>query len=725
MRARNLSIAFIAITAICLIAAGLIQAAPTVSGRETPSWFLIKSKPEFTIGDPGCATLVAAVATIGATPATLVVPSGSHVISADLTLPATLTLKLLKGAILVTGTTSGSLTATNADTEVALAITCAPNSLVVTGAGTTFRTSYRAGQYITPTNGLCSGTRRLIKEILNDTTLTVFSVFSETDAADATAFSISSNLVSLEGHGLVRGDVIVANGETFYVEKLSGADAFYVHKQPTTAFSGVSWTKGIKVIALGGVQAGRYQINSGTGMLKLGTGSIDAVYPEWYGAVGNTTGITAANANNAAIQKSVFAMTYDGTTEWSTKVKFAPGIYTNNGTINLPGGSYLGGSGVSHSNLYGGTHIVNHYGSTASAYHLFQNIMNRYESSRITFSNLMVSGTLGSTICFSGVAHGNLSTIKDCTFVGGKGTQISVLGTTNNSIITNNTLLQGVNGIRVGNDSQIIGNEIAPNGNNVAGETYYGIMVDGGSNIISNNIIYSDASVAFDGDVIGTYVTDLASSNNIISNNRIDNIDYGIVLAQAGGLVQGNNLYSIRTDGIKMANPIVTGPTGGITMSYPNIRNNYISATGVGLNLGDAYLDNGAITQNQFGPCGAVATVGTVHLSGGASWTYIGDNDGLDRGIGFIAFTADDATPSVLLGTKFKTANANPTTITSFDNGSTGKKITVLINDANTTIDFSSTTLKGNGGVDWTPKSGDVIEATFDGTNWYCLLLIN
>lgn len=55
------------------------------------------TKPEITVGDPGYATLAAAVTAIGATETTLVLPAGSHV-GGGVTVPATLSLKVLKGA---------------------------------------------------------------------------------------------------------------------------------------------------------------------------------------------------------------------------------------------------------------------------------------------------------------------------------------------------------------------------------------------------------------------------------------------------------------------------------------------------------------------------------------------------------------------------------------------------------------------------------------------------
>jgi hypothetical protein len=91
----------------------------------------------------------------------------------------------------------------------------------------------------------------------------------------------------------------------------------------------------------------------------------------------------------------------------------------------------------------------------------------------------------------------------------------------------------------------------------------------------------------------------------------------------------------------------------------------------------------------------------------------------------FIPFTANDATPDVRSGENFKTANTAPTTITQFDLphavSAIGKKIHVLIDDANTTVSFSGANLKGNGGVDWAPASqGDFLTATWTGSVWLC-----
>lgn len=83
-------------------------------------------------------------------------------------------------------------------------------------------------------------------------------------------------------------------------------------------------------------------------------------------------------------------------------------------------------------------------------------------------------------------------------------------------------------------------------------------------------------------------------------------------------------------------------------------------------------------------------------------------------------FTSADATPSIVGGSLCATSNGAGTTITMLDEGREGQVVKILIGDANTTIDFTGTNLKGNSGVDWSPSDGDWMECIFDGTDWYC-----
>jgi hypothetical protein len=89
--------------------------------------------------------------------------------------------------------------------------------------------------------------------------------------------------------------------------------------------------------------------------------------------------------------------------------------------------------------------------------------------------------------------------------------------------------------------------------------------------------------------------------------------------------------------------------------------------------------------------------------------------------LGTIAnFASTDTDPSVQNGVLFKTNNGSSTTIDDFDDGATGQVIKVIINDTNTTIDFTTSGLRGNGGADWSPTTYDWMECFYDGTDWFC-----
>ncbi len=90
-----------------------------------------------------------------------------------------------------------------------------------------------------------------------------------------------------------------------------------------------------------------------------------------------------------------------------------------------------------------------------------------------------------------------------------------------------------------------------------------------------------------------------------------------------------------------------------------------------------------------------------------------------------VTFTAQDITPDVSGGTIFKTANTLATTISMFDSAVDGQTIWVIVNDANTILDFTGTNLKGNGGADWTPTTGDSLQAVFVNPYWYCRISDN
>ena len=117
----------------------------------------------------------------------------------------------------------------------------------------------------------------------------------------------------------------------------------------------------------------------------------------------------------------------------------------------------------------------------------------------------------------------------------------------------------------------------------------------------------------------------------------------------------------------------------------------------------------------------ASSGTGGVSLAGNASnYLEILDVDYPVNTYKTSTFTANDTTPSVRGKKVAKTANALARTITMLDDGVEGQIVRVILNDNNTTIDFTGSHLKGNAGVDWVPRQFDYMDCVFDGTDWYC-----
>lgn len=76
-----------------------------------------------------------------------------------------------------------------------------------------------------------------------------------------------------------------------------------------------------------------------------------------------------------------------------------------------------------------------------------------------------------------------------------------------------------------------------------------------------------------------------------------------------------------------------------------------------------------------------------------------------------------DTTPSVLGVRVLRTKNTNATTITTFDGGRVNQRVTVLFDDANTTLDHG-TDIVLDSGSDFTAADGDVKEFVYDGAAW-------
>jgi hypothetical protein len=123
-------------------------------------------------------------------------------------------------------------------------------------------------------------------------------------------------------------------------------------------------------------------------------------------------------------------------------------------------------------------------------------------------------------------------------------------------------------------------------------------------------------------------------------------------------------------------------------------------------------------------------SAGTVGLLLDANGTYTGNmvtnhaTDYAGTWKDMRTLTPNSATPSVLFGHAFITANTGATTITNLTDGFDGQEVVVAIRDAVTTVDFTGSNMKGNGGVDWVAPLNGSMRCTYNRTlfTWFCMV---
>ena len=316
-------------------------------------------------------------------------------------------------------------------------------------------------------------------------------------------------------------------------------------------------------------------------------------------------------------------------------------------------------------------------------------------------------------------------------------------------------------GIIWGGVSGFISKNLTIYGNVCRGNAFHGLQADSFVDAGSGQFINLLGNICEENDGAGiflAYALDVVVSGNICRDNNFDGTasGYGILVDVYAKriVITGNHCVDTRTggsrtqtDGIQINSAVAAAAiediavTGNICVNNTTsgIRvTNSGSGTILGVSLvGNVTNNNGGVgltvTDAVTGDISEITVVGNTSTGNTSADVRIDPPDAVISGNRFGAsastlvhsFTSTDATPSVKGRNAFKTANASATTITALDDGVEGQQVTVLINDANTTIDFTGTTLKGNAGGDWSPGSGDHMVCTKIGSNWYCQISDN
>jgi hypothetical protein len=299
---------------------------------------------------------------------------------------------------------------------------------------------------------------------------------------------------------------------------------------------------------------------------------------------------------------------------------------------------------------------------------------------------------------------------------------IGVTNTGQFKIVNNDIVLANFAGIYV-NDSLTLGNSTGFS--LISGNTLNEITRDGIKIVNSNRVSVINNQID-KADLRGIYVLNnrtppatnldnflISVCDNVIANSGLSGLDLNdcIQLRVNGNMVKAAGLQGISvagsTDVLVEGNFIRDSALRGIhitsTVTRAMVQNNFVrgdnSAGTVGLLL-DA---NGTYTGNMV----------TNHVT-----DYAGTWKDMRT------LTANSTTPSVLFGHAFITANTVATTITNLADGFDGQEVIVAIRDAFTTIDFTGSNMRGNGGADWAAPINGSMRCTYNRTlfAWFCMV---
>lgn len=387
-------------------------------------------------------------------------------------------------------------------------------------------------------------------------------------------------------------------------------------------------------------------------------------------------------------------------------------------------------------------------------------VLNSFGGTRIAFRDNVIKGNLSPAGGIR-VGHYNTAAQVDTDDIiqgnridnGGLVADGIILGCLIGGVVSGNVQKDGFSGIIFAGANGRATKNVTVAGNTFRGNSGHGIQWD---------IVYTtDADVAtgmnvsnnicFDNDGAGIYAIrafNSVLSGNVCENNGVLTASAGIIVSAAKGIVlTGNVCRDTRVGGARTQDGgiNIVGDSNFGTLSYCDdimIVGNYcqntlgqgITVTTVGTGTCDSITMTGNVctdnaTQGILVVEAVLGNVTKVNVTGNTCSgnttvdlrvdpydAVIADNRAVTTQTLIRDFVSLDTTPSVAGRKVWRCNNGGATVITQFDDGYDGQEITIIFNDANTTINDGGNFLLS---ANFVSTSNDTLTLVFRNTLWY------
>lgn len=478
------------------------------------------------------------------------------------------------------------------------------------------------------------------------------------------------------------------------------------------------------------IRTGRFQIfdTSLGGTIKIGPNGPRTVFPEWWGAKANGTVDCTP-----AIQRAVDAITDPSTGARGGEVVFTAGEYQILGTITLPRGYdrpklALRGLGVFATALHAppgyppsGPLIVWDEAATDKwvRYQTIRDMQISRTSPGVVIQHSLLNDQLNGRLFACKFDNLFLSAGNQTS----SGVSLEIEGALNSSF-RDIGILGGNIGLRLKNSSHV---EVSNFRTEIDKSVANGIVIEGGGNhvFVQTRIegVNGGSGVRIDGGAKNVIFNGVYFEGKE-TNPQIDIRDASLVTIINPALAQprGDNIVGLRIGALATAIRVIGGNSIDFATAPNSAGGQYSGCLAVLVESGARYVTVEGLNIVSPWDVRSDARANIVVQSGAKgvdilAYQEIGDlpaNQQI-RVTSGPATLAQSSTPSVSEGGLFTTANTTATTITNFVDGHPGQEITVIFNDAQTTVQAGATIQLTSA---FTSTPNDVLKLIYDGSKW-------